>query len=64
MSHSSLPPSPPPVTDRYRLSDFDFDLPPELIAQQPAATRSGSRLLDATTEPAVDRPFSELPRLL
>ena len=64
MSHSSLPPSPPPFTDRYRLSDFDFDLPPELIAQQPAATRSGSRLLDATTEPAVDRPFSELPRLL
>jgi S-adenosylmethionine:tRNA ribosyltransferase-isomerase len=25
--------------------DFDFDLPPELIAQEPAADRSGSRLL-------------------
>ncbi|MFO1264038.1 MAG: tRNA preQ1(34) S-adenosylmethionine ribosyltransferase-isomerase QueA [Rhodoferax sp.] len=60
----TLPPSPPRVTDRYRLRDFDFDLPPELIAQQPAATRSGSRLLDATAEPAVDRQFSELPHLL
>jgi S-adenosylmethionine:tRNA ribosyltransferase-isomerase len=25
--------------------DFDFDLPPELVAQEPAADRSGSRLL-------------------
>lgn len=29
----------------YRLSDFDFDLPLELIAQHPAGERSGSRLL-------------------
>ena len=28
-----------------RLSDFDFDLPPELIAQHPAADRTASRLL-------------------
>ena len=28
-----------------RLSDFDFDLPPRLIAQHPLADRSGSRLL-------------------
>ena len=28
------------------LSDFDFQLPPELIAQHPAAERSASRLLD------------------
>jgi len=28
-----------------RLDDFDFHLPPELIAQQPAAERSASRLL-------------------
>ncbi len=27
------------------LSDFDYDLPPELIAQEPAAERSASRLL-------------------
>lgn len=30
------------------LDDFDFDLPPELIAQQPAAQRTGARLLDGT----------------
>jgi S-adenosylmethionine:tRNA ribosyltransferase-isomerase len=28
-----------------RLSDFDFDLPEELIAQEPLAERSGSRLM-------------------
>jgi S-adenosylmethionine:tRNA ribosyltransferase-isomerase len=28
-----------------RLSDFDFDLPPELIAQEPIPERDGSRLL-------------------
>lgn len=27
------------------IADFDFDLPPELIAQEPPATRGGSRLL-------------------
>jgi len=25
--------------------DFDFDLPPELIAQEPPASRGGARLL-------------------
>lgn len=29
-----------------QLADFDFDLPPELIAQFPAAERDGSRLLE------------------
>lgn len=47
-----------------QLADFDFALPPELIAQQPAAERSASRLLDATAEPAADRSFRELPSLL
>jgi S-adenosylmethionine:tRNA ribosyltransferase-isomerase len=28
-----------------RVADFDFDLPPELIAQEPASTRDRSRLL-------------------
>ena len=28
-----------------RLADFDFDLPPELIAQQPLPERDASRLL-------------------
>ena len=46
------------------LSDFDFALPPELIAQHPAAERSASRLLDGRTLPPVDRAFRELPELL
>jgi S-adenosylmethionine:tRNA ribosyltransferase-isomerase len=46
-----------------RTADFHFDLPPELIAQQPAARRDGSRLLilhrkDGKVE---HRRFPELP---
>ncbi|KQV88336.1 tRNA preQ1(34) S-adenosylmethionine ribosyltransferase-isomerase QueA [Pelomonas sp. Root1237] len=48
----------------YTVADFDFDLPPELIAQHPAAERSSSRLLDATGVDLVDRVFRELPNLL
>ena len=48
----------------YTLSDFDFALPPDLIAQHPAAERSGSRLLDATGAQPADRIFRELPGLL
>ena len=48
----------------YTLSDFDFVLPPELIAQHPADERSGSRLLDGRDAVAVDRRFRELPELL
>jgi S-adenosylmethionine:tRNA ribosyltransferase-isomerase len=51
----------------FTLSDFDFALPPELIAQQPAAERSASRLLDGTGAlgtPPADRIFRELPALL
>jgi S-adenosylmethionine:tRNA ribosyltransferase-isomerase len=47
-----------------RLSDFDFALPPELIAQHPAAERSASRLLDGSAAAPVDRVFRELPALL
>ena len=51
------------------LSDFDFALPPELIAQRPAASRSASRLLhlrrNADGRPRLDdRVFSDLPGLL
>ena len=46
------------------LADFDFDLPPELIAQHPAPERSASRLLDGTNESPVDRHFRDLPQLL
>jgi S-adenosylmethionine:tRNA ribosyltransferase-isomerase len=31
--------------ERLRTADFDYDLPPELIAQEPLADRAGSRLL-------------------
>jgi S-adenosylmethionine:tRNA ribosyltransferase-isomerase len=48
----------------FRLSDFDFALPAELIAQHPAPERSGSRLLDGTAALAVDRQFRDLPGLL
>ncbi len=48
----------------HTLSDFDFTLPPELIAQHPAPQRTASRLLDGTGNTAVDRVFSDLPRLL
>jgi S-adenosylmethionine:tRNA ribosyltransferase-isomerase len=47
-----------------RLSDFDFALPRELIAQHPAAERSAARLLDARAEPARDRCVRDLPDLL
>ncbi|MCV2350592.1 tRNA preQ1(34) S-adenosylmethionine ribosyltransferase-isomerase QueA [Paucibacter sp. Y2R2-4] len=48
----------------YSVSDFDFELPPELIAQHPAAERSASRLLDGRSSSPVDRIFRELPDLL
>jgi len=48
----------------YTLVDFDYALPPDLIAQQPAPERSGARLLDGTGDTPVDRRFKELPSLL
>jgi S-adenosylmethionine:tRNA ribosyltransferase-isomerase len=48
----------------FTLGDFDFALPPELIAQHPAAERSGSRLLDGTGPAPADRIFRDLPSLL
>ncbi|OXI33861.1 tRNA preQ1(34) S-adenosylmethionine ribosyltransferase-isomerase QueA [Burkholderia sp. AU16741] len=49
----------------FTLSDFDFNLPPELIAQTALPDRTASRLLevDRSVEPArlVDRRFAELP---
>ena len=48
----------------FTLSDFDFHLPPELIAQTPATERSASRLLDGRGDTPVDRIFKELPSLL
>ncbi len=48
----------------FTLTDFDFALPPELIAQHPASERSGSRLLDGRGPRPVDRVFRDLPQLL
>lgn len=46
--------------------DFDFDLPPELIAQEPPLLRGGSRLLrlDRTTGSIEHRRILDLPDLL
>jgi len=54
----------PTDTPTYTLADFDFDLPPALIAQHPAPERSGSRLLDGTGALPADRIFRDLPGLL
>ena len=48
----------------FTVADFDFSLPPELIAQHPAPERSASRLLDGRAPQPVDRIFRELPGLL
>ena len=53
-----------PPERELTLADFDFTLPPELIAQHPAAERSASRLLDGTGALPVDRVFRDLPALL
>ncbi|WP_374277530.1 tRNA preQ1(34) S-adenosylmethionine ribosyltransferase-isomerase QueA [Azonexus sp.] len=46
------------------VDDFDFPLPPELIAQHPAAERTGSRLLHVRGRQLADRRFADLPSLL
>jgi len=51
-------------TAPFTLSDFDYALPLELIAQTPPAQRGGSRLLHVAGATVNDRRFSELPRLL
>jgi S-adenosylmethionine:tRNA ribosyltransferase-isomerase len=48
----------------YTLSDFDFALPPELIAQVPPPARCGSRLLHVAGESLTDRRFNDLPQLV
>jgi S-adenosylmethionine:tRNA ribosyltransferase-isomerase len=49
---------------RYTLSDFDYALPPQLIAQTPAPRRSGSRLLHVDGGTLADFAFADLERLL
>jgi S-adenosylmethionine:tRNA ribosyltransferase-isomerase len=46
-------------------ADFNFELPPELIAQQPLPERTASRLLELAPDGAlVDRQVADLPSLL
>ncbi len=60
----------PLPTAAYRAADFDYQLPPDLIAQTPLADRSASRLLvlrrSAESGPAAleDRRFRQLPDLI
>ena len=49
---------------QHRLSDFDYALPPELVAQVPPATRSASRLLHVDGNVLRDLAFTALPSLL
>ena len=46
------------------LDDFDFHLPPDLIAQHPTAERTASRLLDITGGTQHDRQFVDLPAFI
>ena len=45
------------------ISDFDYELPDELIARFPPPDRRGSRLLDVS-DGCSDRQFVELPGML
>ena len=49
-----------------KTSDFDYELPPELIAQEPAAERDGCRLLvmDRATGALEDRVFRDIAEYL
>jgi S-adenosylmethionine:tRNA ribosyltransferase-isomerase len=60
-------PSPANRGSGLRVADFDFDLPEELIAQQPPAERGASRMLVVGRDPAtafIDHAFADLPSLL
>lgn len=46
------------------LSDYDFDLPVELIAQYPLEDRTASRLLHVTEDVLEDLVFTDVKRLL
>lgn len=47
-----------------KLEDFDYNLPPELIAQTPLADRCASKLLVMDGDEISDRTFCDLPGLL
>jgi len=49
-----------------KVADFDYELPPELIAQEPARERTASRLLhlDGRSGEITDRAFTDFPDLV
>ena len=49
---------------QYTLDDFDYTLPPDLIAQQPLPERAGSRLLVVRDDAFADQRFADLADLL
>lgn len=55
-----------PPKRRHRIDDFDYELPQELIAQEPLLDRSASRLmvLDRESGKVSHRSFRDLPGLL
>ena len=61
-----LPANPPYLPISMYLGDFDFDLPADLIAQEPLNERGSSRLLKLDRESGAveDHQFRSLPRLL
>lgn len=58
--------NPARTDDELLVSDFDFALPEELIAQEPPAVRGASRMLhlDRASGVVADRQFADLPALL
>ena len=53
-----------PYNGPVLVSDFDFPLPPELIAQHPPASRAAARMLHLAGERMRDTYFREFPELL
>lgn len=63
-NHTQIPI--PTTRDSYSIEDFDYDLPPELIAQKPLSVRHDSRLLhvDRATGALAHHHFKDLPAIL
>jgi S-adenosylmethionine:tRNA ribosyltransferase-isomerase len=59
-----MPSNPLPPATSLSVSDFDFALPPDLIAQHPPPSRSASRLLEVGNTALQDRQILDLPGLL